>query len=616
MEGKRILETLERIPGPEDHPDADAVIIADRRRFVLHEDGRIEEHRYIFKRVLRDYDRDKASDVPILFDQERQEVVLLGARSIMRDGTIVESPEYAVNQITPAKLAKAPHLTRFQQRVISLVGVETGGYTELEFKIVDREPWQPQLSGNIPLCGRAPALSRDIVIDVPAERELTYLVTGVKEEETPPLVEQEDGRKRATFRFSELPLWDLDGRHPLAEADCPRLIFSEKRTWDELAAQLGERVAEGAVLDDVLERRVKKLLEDMECPVQSTFRLQQFVQDAVATIDFPPRIDHFATRPAHAILRSGYGNPFEKAILLCTLLRVSGQPAEVALACPLPLFPKGELHLGLFDSVWVWTPELNLFMRPDKPLHEARRVHLEGHVLLVSGSGVNRHCFTDPGRPGGNRFDARVKVKIEKDGAAEGSVDATVAGICNPYFKLYREDAEKVTGWVKGLVGKLCPGAELDTHHFRLFSPDHSTLNAKFKVKSLPRDPDHRYMYTIPAATDGLADFSISPALTERHSTFALPGTLLLTLKIEIELPREWELSRRPGDSESTGDVCELERRIDVETEEGNGPTKLKITGRFRIREKYVPPESYPELRELLLLDQREQNRILFFVER
>jgi len=616
MQAKEILEALGQVPGPADYPTADALIIKEIQRYRLNPDGRISTYRYQLKRVFRTVERDHGVDVPIRFNSRYQELRVLTALSIMRDGSAHHCPEYSMNQITPPQLQKAPYFTDFQSKIISHVSVEHNGYVELEYELDDKTPWQDLFHGSIPLRVQHPVLHRQIILEVPAERLITIKLWGVKEEEQPPQVTVENGVKRVVFDFRDLPLWDVEDGHPMAEADVPKLLYTDKVAWDDLANHVARIVRDATVIDSEIEKRVDELLKDIGCPIRAAYRLHKFVHEAIATTDLHPRVNHYRARTAPEVLRAGYGNIFEKAILLAAMLRKAGHETEVALSCPLPAFPEGALQVDLFRHVWVWIKPLEIYLRPDQPPARARRAHLEGELLLVaSEDGINRLLFKDSGAPAGHRLDIKAKLTVKDDGAVDGSAEIMLSGIYNPYFQLMQEDTDKVHDWVKGFAGKLTGGAELDKFHFSHLAENQAAMSLTFKIKRLEQDPDHRFLLELPGTISEFGDFSIPTHFTTRMSTYALPGSVCHSAKFEITLPQELAIKHQPKDVEISSETGSLVYKTEVKAEEDK-PVKITFNQRAKFNDKYVIPELYARLREILVQDSRQQNRLFLLTER
>ncbi|MBN2055510.1 DUF3857 and transglutaminase domain-containing protein [bacterium] len=608
MRGLNILAELAARPDMTQFPGCDAVIILDERHYTLYADGRICFRHYQLKRVLRDFDRDKKSEVPVLFHAEQQAVTVHSAKTVMCDGTIMESPEYAINQITPAYLSAAPHYTTFQHKIISLVGVERGGYTELDYEVTDTKPWQAGLHGVLQLAEHAPIMRRIVTFDTPEDVVLSFGLQYIDGAAAGNAVVVDNGRRKSMFEFKDLPLWNTEDSHPLIMAGCPRLVYGVARTWEEVGAQLAHKVSDATKSDDDIQALVKKLLEGIECPVQSALKLHKHVQEGITAIAFHPRHVHYSARPAGDVLRSRYGTDFEKAVLLHAMLQAAGRESVVALACPDPLFTDRVLHLGIYDSAWVRT--MGMFMRVDKSLHEARNEHLEGHTLLLGVTEGQPRLKVGPARKtAGNRLDIKLNLTMKEDRSLEGSADVIFSGLYNPYFNLHGKDSDKVIGWVKGFVGSVWDNAEIDTHHFAHLATTHSVLAAALKVKPVEANDDGFYFLAFPGAM-ATGGFDIGVDVTERRSVYALPGKGLQTVKIELALAKDLEPVFSPAPQEYKTKDITLKQDFSIKGDEGAAKT-VEYSQKLDIHANYVPPERFDAVRSLAVADKRGHNRTL-----
>ncbi|MBN2384011.1 DUF3857 domain-containing protein [bacterium] len=614
MDGKQILSTLDHRPEVTDYPGVDGVILKDLYTIRLDRDGRVSQYRYQFKRIFRDFERDRRSDIQVIFNQKRQQVKILKARSIMRDDKIMDTPEYGINQITPPYLQKAPYFTDLQARVVSLVGIEVGGYTEIEYEIDDVQSWRSAIYGTIPLRLHLPIMSRQIVIEFPTERPLTCGIEAWPGSAVTPEKVTEKGLTRLTYTFKDLPHWDDQDSHNLSGADCPKLMYAEHPTWSDLKNALHQRVTGATCRDDKLENRTKELLKEIACPYLRCLRLNKHVTEALATVDFDQLFTCHTVRPVNEVLQSGYGTALEKAVVLAEMLRSAGHQAHVALACPQPALPREIFHLGAFPEVWVQVHSPELFMRPDKSIDEARREHLEGRTLVSAGpdySGPERIELSDAGEKPGNFCEIKINLTMKKDAALEGTAIASLAGIFNPYFKLAAEDTDKVNDWVKGYAKKCWSGAELDKHHFQIFAPVHTTLNLSFSVKKLERNRDNCYAFTFPGFLSTFTGFKYAHQYLQRMSTYELPGSLLQKVQWTLEIPEDFELVLQPAPITLATPVAQFEQTCEYKQNQAK-PASLSYTQTLKFNSRFVKPDHFPDFRNIILEDARPHHRMLF----
>ncbi|MBN1356646.1 DUF3857 domain-containing protein [bacterium] len=613
MKGQEILKSLPRIPEETEFPGADGVIIRDNQRIRLLKDGRIHQYHYQFKRILKDFERDKHSDIQMLFNEKTQDIKILSVKSIMRDGRIVETPEYGINQITPPALSQAPYFTFLQNRIASLVGVETGGYIEVEYEIVDKKPWRKAFWGTIPIRLYAPVLSREIAFELPRKHPVQFQITGSGKFRKPE-DKVEGNIRRLRFTFDNLPLWDSEDRHPLADLDCPKLVYSDIPR-ENLHRQFDGLLTEASTTEPFLNKRVDDLVKDIDCPMRKAFRLHKHVLESVSTLEFPPLNALFLLRSAPEVLRSGYGSALEKNILLAVMLRHIGHQAEVVLSCPEGVLPDRAAHLGLFDRSWVKDDTLELFFSADKDPAEAQRAHLERTVILHGDKSSESPVVIDsPGSKQGNVLIVKGKFSLKKEMTLKGTLEALFSGLYNCYFALATSETDDVKTWINQFAGKVCPSAEVEKHHFRMFGPAYSELSASFEVKLMQEDPEHRILLTMPAPLGGLGGFNIPADYTRRSSTYALPGTLRHDLKLEIDCPPEIKIIHTPGDVAIENSAGRLEQKFEVKTE--SRQSRITFTQLLVLPEKYIRPGEYSDLLDILLEDARPHNRMMILAKK
>jgi len=618
MKSKQILASFDHIPDSTDYPNVDGIILKDVLKYSLDKEGRLTFYRYQLKRILKDFERDRRSDAQIMFNQRLQQVNVLTARSIMRDGQTVDTPEYGLNQITPAALQKAPYFTEFQSKVVSLVGIEVGGFTELEYEIIDQKAFRSLLYGTIPIQLHIPVLSREIIFELPDTRPLSFSAVVLAGKKIKPESVVKDGIQRTSWQLEHIPHWDDEDNHNLATADCAKLFFSEHGSWSDMSRYFNQIINAASVRDEHLEKRVTELLKDIECPVQKCIRLNKHITNACTTVDFDHLNNFHQVRSARDVLACGYGTTLEKAIVVAEMIRAAGLEADVTLACPLPAMPADTFHLGIFPEVWVHVRPLEMYMRPDKVLAEARREHLEGRTLLVvnrKGQEQTPLTLNDAGPGAGNRCDIKVKLALKKDATIEGTIAATLAGTYNPYYALAQEETDKVIDWVKGFTKKCWPGAELEKHHFQLFAPTHSALSINFSQKKLEKNRDNRFDFTLPAFLTTFLGLKIPHQYVTRSSTYELPGTLLQNVSWTIELPEDFEILMLPAHTTRATEGTSFEQKCELKEEKGK-PASLTCSHTFKVSNRFVKPDQYPGFRTMVLEDLRPHGRMLFLKQK
>ena len=609
MKGEKILGQLERAPVRQDFPSADAVSVFDETVIRLEPDGRVKKRIYSLKRVFTFFGRERNSDIHVLFNERHQKLDIVSARTY-HDKGVVETPEYGINQITPQALEKAPHYVDFQEKIISLVGVTPEGFLEVEYEVEDIEPWQSIFCGMEPIRLPIPALKRRIRFEVPRQRRIKFSFPGCEDKPVPG--EEVKGDFRIlTFEFDELPQWDPEDEHVMVDAERPAVLYREEDPSGKTAAAIRKVIEENAAVSKSIERRVEEIVKEVPIPLERALKLHKHVVEAVSTIEISPLLDNFRSRKAEDILRSGYGNPFEKAVLLKAMLGASGLEAEVGLAFPEPLIRDGDYPMPLFKSIWVLVGSLDLPVRPDKALKEASRVDLEGyHLLLVTKTGEGVVKCEGPGNSNGNKLQAKARITLNKDFVLEGEVEATLCGLYNPYYGFRDEKKDAPEKWAKDFVKKIWPKAELKDHGFTHMDREYSSLKATLKGERLEEDSDHRFIIALPVSLTNLSGLKIPWEYSDRGSLYEIAGTLEQAVSVEIVLPGNLEPKLMPKEIDIKNGVGRVKLTLERKDE------KLTVDYVAKIDRKFIAKDEYSGLKALLAADSKELARTFLLVRK
>ena len=614
------------------HPGADAVVVEDRLTIRLDGKGKVTRHQYRLKKILLPWDRDQRSDLLLPFYDDCQEVEIHRVRGFLADGTATDTPEYGINQTTPAGVGKAPHFGNLQHQVVSAVGIERGGATEVEWEIRDRKKWRRAFEGAEPICLEWPVLSRTVTFEVPEKQSLRFVAGSDAEfPVAEPEISEGDGVRRIVFRFRDLPAWSTTEGNPVGRAECPVILYGSDEDWEDAAAAMGKVVDRVRIVDEAMERLVDDELEDLVLPGEKIAKLHEHVVKAVATVSLPEGAERFQPRPAPEVLASGYGSPFEKAILLAALLEGAGFPAEVFLACPQAAFCEDAVVLEQYEACWVWVPGLDAFLRPDRSEDKARREHLEDHeILVLSSEEPWRVLLTGPGTPMGNLWDGRLSLSVKDGLVLAGTGRFVLSGQANPYHALRDADGKKVRAWAKGLVGGVWAGLDVKEHRFDRFGEDVSALHVEVEGPAVQADGDGEFVVTLPGALGPMKDFKAPEGLADRPYAVSLPGSYRQELCLDLDIGSELELLQSPRKVEIDGGVGQWsasfgpkpEKGTTAKSKKGNGGKKdekgrvWRWSTRLFLPERHQGSESYRELRTLLETLAKDGPRSLFLGRR
>lgn len=616
MKSNALPAALRKVDGKiseQKYPGADAVVIEDRLTLRLDSKGKVTRHHYRLKKILLPWDRDQRSDLLLPFYDDRQTVEIHRVRGFLRDGTSCDTPEYGINQTTPAEVGKAPYFGNLQHQVVSAVGIERGGATEVEWEIRDKKKWRRAFEGIEPICLEWPVLHRTVTLEVPVDYPIRVLAGSDENFTVPdPEVTEGDGLRRIVFQFEDLPAWSGTAANPVGFAECPVIHYGKDEEWEDMAGAMGKVVDQARVVDGRVEALVERELEDLVLPNEKILKLHEHIRTAVATVTLPEGGERFQPRPAPEVLACGYGTAFEKSIALSACFEAAGFPSEVLLACPQPAFCEDASVLEQYRSCWVWVPGLDVFLRPDQTEAAARREHLEDHEILVLSSDEPwRVLLTGPGTPMGNLWDGRCSVTFGEDLAVKGTGRFVLSGQANPYAELRTAKAKKTDDWVKSFVGALWQGASVKSHRFDRFGEDLSALTVDFEAPRPSEDGDGEFVLSLPGAQGPMKAFKAPEGLGGRAHALPFPGSFRQELRLEIDLGAKLQIAQSPRSFEVDGNVGQWHCDFAPKAEEKKAGSKKKgkpseakpcwvWSTRLYLPERYQGSEAFGEVQTLL----------------
>ncbi|MHC4600458.1 MAG: DUF3857 domain-containing protein, partial [Planctomycetota bacterium] len=336
-------------PGRDRFPDADALLLKEVRTVSLDREGKRSERLYRLVKILRPHGQRLFADPRFPFDEAHETFRVIRARTRMRDGTIVNTPDNGINTVTPRSVAGAPAYASRREVVVSHVGIEMDALLELEIEIADRKGGRKGVDGVEIFGDRVPVLEKTLVVKVDKGVALKSEIAG--SEWFQPGRADVDSTGRWTLR--SVPAYPVEPHAPPKAETCPRVLYS---TWPSWQGWVDARAAEfdGSstaplpkdLLKSLDEAAGKATVAETIAAIDALLALR--VRVVHAPIHGPSR------RAPKDVWAGGYGNGSDRASLFCAAFRaldLEAGPVWVASSRG-PLQPNVPLP-GLLDDLWV-----------------------------------------------------------------------------------------------------------------------------------------------------------------------------------------------------------------------------------------------------------------------
>lgn len=279
----------------------------------------------------------------IVYDPEFQELTIHESYTRQKDGTVIKTPSNALVEVLPSSAANAPAYNHLKEMVVVHTGLELGATIYLDYSIVSKAGYLPELDVCCPVKELSPVKEFIFRLNVPAGKSVRYELLDASAK---PVIAQGNGMKSFIWTLKDVaprPYAYPSGRgnlglvQAIASGMMPVFVASTWPGYTEAVKYLQKQFAVGNT--SVVEGKVAELTQGLEGNPQAMRNaianymagLYQLGHCNVSLQDAGYRL-----RPASEVITSAYGTQAELVNLDVTLQRAAGLEAEVAVCALRP----------------------------------------------------------------------------------------------------------------------------------------------------------------------------------------------------------------------------------------------------------------------------------------
>ena len=279
----------------------------------------------------------------IVYDPEFQELTIHESYTRQKDGTVIKTPSNALVEVLPSSAANAPAYNHLKEMVVVHTGLELGATIYLDYSIVSKAGYLPELDVCCPVKELSPVKEFIFRLNFPAGKSVRYELLNASAK---PVIAQGNGMKSFIWTLKDVaprPYAYPSGRgnlglvQAIASGMMPVFVASTWPGYTEAVKYLQKQFAVGNT--SVVEGKVAELTQGLEGNPQAMRNaianymagLYQLGHCNVSLQDAGYRL-----RPASEVITSAYGTQAELVNLDVTLQRAAGLEAEVAVCALRP----------------------------------------------------------------------------------------------------------------------------------------------------------------------------------------------------------------------------------------------------------------------------------------
>lgn len=293
----------------------------------------------------------------IVYDPNFQKLEIHESYTRQKDGTVIKTPTNALVEVLPSAAANAPAYNRLKEMVVVHTGLELGATIVLDYSIVSKAGYLPELDVCCPVKELSPIKEYTFRLNVPAGKTVHYELLNASAK---PAITQGSGMKTFTWTLKDVkprPYAYPSARGAMGQVQAvssgmmPVFIASTWPRYDEALKSLKAQFQPGS--HSIIEAKVAELTRGIEGNPQAIrnaiagymTELYQLGRCGVSLQEAGYRL-----RPASEVIRSAYGTQAELVNLDVTLQQAAGLEAEVAVCA---LRPSTKDNQGLSTLVSV-----------------------------------------------------------------------------------------------------------------------------------------------------------------------------------------------------------------------------------------------------------------------
>ena len=569
----------------------DAVYLQLNKVYTLNADGSMDYH-YMKKLKLQSYRAFTSlyGETFVVYNPEFQSLKINDVYTIMADGKKIPLPKNAFNEVLPGFAANAPAYNNLREMVITHSGVERNAIINLDYTIHTNKGFYPVLMGNELLAEYEPVKKMTIEVRIPADMNLHYSLMYAKDDAT---IYNEPGFRVYSWTFSDVPAISPEEFQKSGYELYPRLIFSTAKDREDVYSWFSVLGSRFSVLanqpSEEMKKAVGQITQNNNDELQIALKLQEKVVNEFRLWPVPLKYTGFKCRTTDETWKSNGGTLAEKALLLISLLKSAGIPAELVLVIKKSLFNEkiGSL-LDIEDIIVKAMPKSSdVLYLSVSTLNPQNLICGLPERVLVSFDSDGKTRLIQP-KDTDNKIEFRATISVDDKKQFNGEVNIAFTNNNNPWFSLVRDNSKG-----KSFFGGFS-ASDLKELKVITTGPEEGYLKYSMgKEKPFHKDTNF-YSYSLPYVTNGIESWGIKLLPKTRNSSLEIPSQIDESYTIAITLPDKLKLFTAESKSE-------------VSNQAGNFFFELKIKGnsvlvskRIKLVKRVIDPSEYAYFKALM----------------
>ncbi len=593
---------------PNLYSDADAVFAEIHKTYVLNPDGS-SQYFYAHKvKPLTYYAVNRyLGETFIVYNPDLQRLIIDKSETTMADGTVVQSPANAYNEVLPGAVANAPAYAHLREMVVTHTGLERNCQVDLQYHIDTDSSFFPWLMGEELFGSSSPIQKMTVTVRIPNNAILHFRFFNATVE---PVVTKSGQYTDYVWTMNDLPMLRSEANHQAFGEFTPRLIFSTCPDWGALLGYVGKGLTDKFLLSEKSKATLLSTITD-STELARALAIRKIVADQIGTVNINPSLLGYRISSAEEVFHRNYGHALDKAVLLATLFKVQGACADVLLTSATNQFEESVPSLRQFNGAVVrlkQTDDSAIFLLPTGTQDRPAEYDLAGKTLLdLSGSEPN--LIEMPAISADeNVLSLQASLTVDTTWVAKGTIRLEAKGALLPSYEL--TDTESKRAFVQKAVSQIFGKNDKGKITVDSVRMEGDVFLAEMKADGLFEEVGNQKLFEFGGLSSVLDEWHISAAPTKRFTPLQLPAPITEHITVTFNFPDSFAVAGEMKDVVMENEMGRLSLTWQVD---GN---QLVVSHEFVLRNPVVLTLEYPEFREVIGNLQRNRGGSVFITHK
>ena len=588
---------LDSAPQASQYPNAGFVNLIDEARQTIKPDGSWTTTTRVTAKIFNERGRSIAN-VHLAYNSAFEKIKILRARTIKKDGTVVEVKQEDIREISP--FAGFAMYTSVKAKVMIMPAIENDCIIDYEWQISGRTSIMPsQFFVVWYFQSREPTKLSRYTLEIPAGRIVKQASTHANV--VPSQIYSKDGKTMTyIWEGKDYPEINPEPYMPSYEEIAPWFELSTVGEWKDVASWYWKLIEPQMKPAVEIEQAVMELTKDKQTPADKAKAIYYWVEDRIRYVGLEFGAGAYEPHSASDVFKNRYGDCKDQATLLVTMLRCAGVKAWPVLVptgfkgttsarLPSPGVFNHAIAVAEIDGKKVWldsTAEVCPFGEVPPPDR--------GCEVLVIKDGVGEWAKIPEYAPEENKTTQTSSITLDPTGGISASVSYVASGSgdlsARGTYKYAKPNRVKES--FEATVSEITAGATLKNYSVGDPMRRDEPLRVTYDFEAGGwADRTRKFLIFRPSLyQDALSGTPFSKS--DRTYDISFGGRSMSVAETEITLPDGFTVEEIPQNVTLNSDFATFDRTY---TLDGG---KLKVVETLTRRDAKIPASRYAEVKK------------------